>query len=65
MNTFDTSIYGRFLFHQGTLFSTIRRWMRVYGERQALSDLDDRLLLDIGVSRLEAQRETEKGFWQE
>ncbi len=33
-------------------------------QRQALSKLDDRLLEDIGVSRLAAQHESQKPFWK-
>lgn len=33
-------------------------------ERQALAQLDDRLLSDIGITRCDAQREVEKPFWR-
>jgi|GEM_PF-1242347 hypothetical protein len=33
-------------------------------QRKALSELDDRLLDDIGVTRLAAAREAKKFFWQ-
>jgi len=33
-------------------------------ERNALSDLDDRLLHDVGVSRDAAEREWRKPFWR-
>ena len=32
-------------------------------QRAQLSDLDERLLEDIGVTRAEAKREAEKPFW--
>jgi uncharacterized protein YjiS (DUF1127 family) len=32
-------------------------------QRQALLELDDRLLRDIGITRAEAIREARKGFW--
>jgi uncharacterized protein YjiS (DUF1127 family) len=32
-------------------------------QRQALLQLDDRLLRDIGITRAEAIREARKGFW--
>jgi uncharacterized protein YjiS (DUF1127 family) len=33
-------------------------------ERKALLELDDRLLVDIGVTREEAERQSRKWFWQ-
>jgi len=39
-------------------------WMARARERNALSDLDDRLLHDIGVSRDAAEREWRKPFWR-
>ncbi|WP_119420950.1 DUF1127 domain-containing protein [Desertibaculum subflavum] len=33
-------------------------------QRQALRNLDDHLLADIGISRAAAIREAEKRFWQ-
>jgi uncharacterized protein YjiS (DUF1127 family) len=33
-------------------------------ERQALLELDERMLRDIGVSREQAQRQAAKWFWQ-
>ncbi|MEZ5864906.1 MAG: DUF1127 domain-containing protein [Geminicoccaceae bacterium] len=32
--------------------------------RSSLAELDDRLLSDIGVSRAEARRESNKPFWR-
>ncbi len=32
-------------------------------QRRQLSELDDRLLRDIGISKAEAYRETQKPFW--
>ncbi len=32
--------------------------------RSSLTELDDRLLRDIGVSRAEARRESDKPFWR-
>jgi len=46
-------------------------WIRVlkhahdrWQQRQALLDLDDRLLDDIGITRKQAEREASKPFWQ-
>ncbi len=36
------------------------RWQ----QRQALLDLEDRLLDDIGITREEAEREARKPFWR-
>ena len=59
------STFGRLLPGTTSFFATLVRWMRIYNERQALRELDDRLLRDIGVSRSEATREVMKRFWQE
>ncbi len=47
------------------------RWIGALGEmysrrrqRQALSQLDDDQLTDIGLSRQQAEREARKPFWQ-
>jgi len=39
-------------------------WMERRRQRDALNELDARLLDDIGVSRQEAQAEAEKPFWR-
>jgi uncharacterized protein YjiS (DUF1127 family) len=39
-------------------------WVARARERNALSDLDDRLLGDIGLTRGSAEREWSKPFWQ-
>jgi uncharacterized protein YjiS (DUF1127 family) len=46
-----------------TLAATVRRWHSRSRQRQALAELSSHLLNDIGVSRLEADREAEKPFW--
>ncbi len=33
-------------------------------QRRALARFDDRLLADIGISRIDATREARKPFWQ-
>ena len=49
------------------LLATIRDWVARRRRRSltALSELDDHLLKDIGVSRQEAVRECAKWFWQQ
>lgn len=34
-------------------------------QRRSLAALDDHLLRDVGLSRTEARRESDKAFWQE
>ena len=41
----------------------IRGWSERSRQRQALSELDDHHLKDIGLSRTEALAEAEKPFW--
>ena len=42
---------------------TIMSWADRATQRRDLAELDDRLLHDIGKSREEARRESEKPFW--
>ena len=39
-------------------------WQERASQRQALSNLDDRMLRDIGVTRAEADHEAGKFFWR-
>lgn len=41
----------------------VRLWLRLFAERRALSQLDERLLRDIGLSEGEAAREAARPFW--
>ena len=43
--------------------ATLRLWRERARQRRALSQLDDRLLADIGVTRADAERECAKPFW--
>ena len=65
MNTFYTPTLGRLLPRGGSFFTTLLRWSRVHRQREALRDLDNRLLRDIDVTREDAAREFKKRFWQE
>jgi uncharacterized protein YjiS (DUF1127 family) len=38
-------------------------WVTRIRSRQALAELDDRLLRDVGLTRYDAARETNKPFW--
>ena len=42
----------------------IAQWIDHVRQRQALATLDDRMLRDIGITRVEAARECEKPFWR-
>ena len=44
--------------------STLKIWYLRHRQRKDLGHLSDRLLADIGVSRREAELETQKHFWQ-
>lgn len=40
------------------------RWNQRHRQRQALSELDDRMLADVGITRRQAERECEKPPWR-
>ena len=42
----------------------IARWIERARQRAALAALDDQMLRDIGITRAEAMRESEKPFWR-
>lgn len=44
--------------------AALRRMREKWRQRQALLELDDHLLDDIGVSRVEAEHEAHKPFWK-
>ena len=43
--------------------ATIATWRELSHSRRVLSTLDDHQLRDIGLSRAEARRESERPFW--
>jgi uncharacterized protein YjiS (DUF1127 family) len=45
-------------------FSLIAGWIERMRQRQALADLEDHMLRDIGITRVEAARECRKPFWR-
>jgi uncharacterized protein YjiS (DUF1127 family) len=45
--------------------TTLLRWQELARERRALMRLDDHMLKDIGITRADAQRESERPFWDE
>lgn len=46
------------------LLDTLFNWQRRVEDRRRLSELDDRLLADMGISRTDAQYESSKPFWK-
>jgi uncharacterized protein YjiS (DUF1127 family) len=58
-NPFAAIVDG--LLHTG---ATLYTWQRRANERKALKQLDERLLLDIGMDRLVANDEADKPFWR-
>ena len=44
-------------------FSTFWRWHQTARQHQALLELDDQLLADIGITREQAKKEARKPFW--
>jgi uncharacterized protein YjiS (DUF1127 family) len=45
-------------------FLLIKRWIERTRQRRALGGLDEPMLRDIGITRVEASRECEKPFWR-
>ena len=43
---------------------TLSLWLQRHRGRRALLRLDERRLRDIGINRIEAQREAHKSFWR-
>jgi uncharacterized protein YjiS (DUF1127 family) len=43
----------------------VLRWHELARERRALLTLNERMLDDIGISRVEAEREASRPFWQD
>jgi len=45
-------------------FTLIANWIETARQRRALAALDDHILRDNGITRVEAEREAEKPFWK-
>ncbi|MEM0948198.1 MAG: DUF1127 domain-containing protein [Pseudomonadota bacterium] len=45
------------------IHARLRKAVRVRQQRTALRELDDHLLRDIGVTRQQARKEGQRGFW--
>ena len=48
-----------------SFIDTLQVWTTRSTERRALLQLDERMLKDIGVSRVDVAREAMKPFWRE
>ncbi len=48
----------------GRALALLRRWTERWRQRHALASLDDALLRDVGLTREDVRRETEKPFWR-
>ena len=48
----------------GQVFTALLDWQERARQRQHLAQLDDRMLKDIGLTRLDVVRETSKAFWE-
>ena len=53
---------GRGLFHAAV--ETLLQWQERASQRHQLASLDETMLRDIGLSRLDAEREASKPFWR-
>ncbi|CAO3379511.1 DUF1127 domain-containing protein [Azospirillum argentinense] len=47
------------------VFGEVLGMIERHRQRRSLAALDDHLLRDVGLSRKDARRETDKAFWQE
>ena len=61
------AIFGRINFKKNNMFTTVLRhfsWLiKVHKSRLALARRDPDRLEDIGISRIEADQETKRSFW--
>jgi len=55
------SVFGGLL---RALYATLRGWQERYEVRRRLAELDDHLLRDIGITRVQAAAEAAKPFWR-
>ena len=47
------------------LILKLLRWLELVEQRRRLLQLGDRMLKDIGVSRADAERESQRPFWDD
>ncbi|MBF0277031.1 MAG: DUF1127 domain-containing protein [SAR324 cluster bacterium] len=55
----------KFIVHIKAGRQLIRKWIKRSIERRVLKELNGYVLKDIGITRLEANREADKWFWQD
>ena len=55
---------GRVTRFLGTLFTRIAEWQERAEQRAHLAAMDDRMLKDVGISQVDAVRESSKPFWK-
>ena len=51
-------------FSQKTLFIQVKLWMARSQQRKQLARLDEKMLKDIGITRVEVLAEVKKPFWK-
>ncbi len=56
--------FGNIAHVLGRVYRTLQIWRLRSEHRRHMVTLDDRLLRDIGISRIEAQIEAAKPFWR-
>ncbi|MDX1667938.1 MAG: DUF1127 domain-containing protein [Limnobacter sp.] len=70
MSSLSERLTNSYLSGRIDFFSLVRvprllaHWKRNFRTRQQLAELEDHLLLDIGVTRAEALREASKAFYE-
>ena len=68
VHTPEAGLYGREFTRAvrgltADIFATVIEWHERARQRRHLSELDDRMLQDIGVTRADVGREIAKPFW--
>ncbi len=58
----QTSLWASFT---NQVVQRLYRWHALAKERKALSQLNDRMLKDIGITRADVERESRRFFWDE
>ncbi|WP_165669900.1 DUF1127 domain-containing protein [Metapseudomonas otitidis] len=48
-----------------TLLARLQRWFRLYRQRRDLAQASDAMLKDLGLSRADVMRESERPFWDD
>ena len=60
----DPGLTARAATAAGSLVRTLRLWRARTRERRAFTNVDERELRDLGLSRYDVQRELAKPFWR-